>query len=165
MRRQLFVLLGITGLLVALPATAYAADTRLGQKILPINCVFEEVNDGLGSLYYLTPQECGAITSPSQNVQPAGPSDPVYASEPAYNPTRSLADSLTVRAVLPWQPIVAVVQGDGTVAVQSRPSSHQTGGANPLHAVGRLLSTTTAKVTVGVTASVFMLVVLVLALI
>jgi hypothetical protein len=45
-------IMGATGL-------AYAEQATFKQQILPIDCVFETVNDGLGTLHYLTPAECG----------------------------------------------------------------------------------------------------------
>lgn len=38
-----------------------AEDTTFTQKILPLDCVFETVNDGTGTLHYLTPAQCGII--------------------------------------------------------------------------------------------------------
>ncbi len=70
-----------TVLTISGPATAlsaHAPDARFTQKILPLNCVFDEVNDGLGTLTYLTPAECGQIITPivtpgkpNQNGQPS----------------------------------------------------------------------------------------------
>lgn len=173
MHKPILTLLVLAGLPMALSMTAYAATTQLGQKILPLNCVFEEVNDGLGSLYYLTPKECGIVTPPSQSVPQPSQSSPVFVrspSTPTYTP-QPVTGSLDVRAVLPWRPIVAVVQGDGTVVVGSQPSDRQTGNSSLLSATGRLFSTigdamrpTAPKVAVGVTGSMFIALVLILAL-
>jgi hypothetical protein len=39
-------------------ASASAEQTTFTQKILPANCMFETVNDGTGTLRYLTPATC-----------------------------------------------------------------------------------------------------------
>lgn len=175
MRRQLSISLALAGFVIVMPATVYAANDQLRQKILPLNCVFEEVNDGLGSLYYLTPEACGVVIQPTQSTPQQGQSTAIYA-QPVYveqdNTTNQpLVGSLNVRAVLPWQPIVAVVKGDGTVVVGSQPPKHQTGNSSLLDApgyvlgkVGEAMSTSTAKVVVGATTSAFIIVVLILAL-
>jgi hypothetical protein len=51
-------------LAICFSTTAYAESATFKQQILPLNCVFEEVNDGLGTLLYLTPAECGQIITP-----------------------------------------------------------------------------------------------------
>jgi hypothetical protein len=56
-----------------------AEHTTLKQQILPIDCVFETVNDGSGTIHYLTPAECGQIIPPADDgsdnggVQPTAP--------------------------------------------------------------------------------------------
>lgn len=176
MRRQLSTTLALAGLLIAMPATVYAANDQLRQKILPLNCVFEEVNDGLGSLYYFTPQACGVVVQPPQSVaQQSSQERPAYVPhlfvEQDHATNKPLVGSLNVRAVLPWQPIVAVVQSDGTVVVGSQSAKHQTRNASLLDApgyvlgkVGEAMTPTTAKVVVGVTTSTFIVVVLILVL-
>lgn len=175
MRRQVSTLLALASLIVVMPATVYAANDQLRQKILPLNCVFEEVNDGLGSLYYLTPEECGVVVQPPQTVPQSSPSNAVYIQTPLVEQDNTtgqpLVGSLNVRAVLPWQPIVAVVEGDGTVVVGSQPARHQAEGSSLLDApgyvfgkIGEAMSPTTAKVAVALTACTFIIVVLLLVL-
>lgn len=66
-------------LLIALlvtPATRAASDTQLELKILPIDCIFEIVDDGTGEIVYLTPEECGQlIDSPPDSFSPPEESD------------------------------------------------------------------------------------------
>lgn len=172
MHKNLLAVITLTGLTLALPATAYAAGDQLHQKILPLNCVFEEVNDGLGSLYYLTPQECGVVVPPLQSVPQPSQGGQVFVRTPqlqSYNPAQPFVGSLNVRAVLPWQPIVAVVRGDGSVVVGAQSDGQPTSSTNLIDAVGHLLGDilhpTPLKIAVGVTAAAFIAIVLFLALI
>jgi hypothetical protein len=55
----------LTAVLLMCPfAGAQATTTNFSQKILPLDCIFQEVNDGTGTLIYLTPEECGVILTP-----------------------------------------------------------------------------------------------------
>lgn len=65
------VCLTIAGLLfsVVFASTVQAKQTTFKQQILPLDCVFETVNDGLGTVHYLTPAECGQIIPPPDNGQ------------------------------------------------------------------------------------------------
>ena len=62
MRSAAFASLVVASVVVAFHvAAAAAAGTSLEQKILPMDCVFETINDGTGTLRYLTPAECGVL--------------------------------------------------------------------------------------------------------
>lgn len=57
---------GLVGVLLALLLAggvgsdgAYAEQSRLRLRILPLECVFETVNDGSNQVVYITPEECG----------------------------------------------------------------------------------------------------------
>jgi hypothetical protein len=52
-----------TGALL-LPSVAHAETTNFTQQILPLNCVFETVNNGTGTIHYLTPAACGQVVHP-----------------------------------------------------------------------------------------------------
>jgi hypothetical protein len=69
-RLSLFFLAIIsTAILVTLGvAVASAEDTDFTQRILPLDCQFEEVNDGLGTLHYLTPAECGVFIGDGEST-------------------------------------------------------------------------------------------------
>jgi len=110
----------IAGVAIIDAASVVAAGTSLQQKILPMNCVFETVNDGTSTLRYLTPAECGVVASqPSADglglsSQPAGlpgnggpyePRRPVFFMPNAANSTDKTANT-ALR--LPWRPIVDV---------------------------------------------------------
>ena len=154
--------------LLLAPATVYAASDQLSQKILPMNCVFEEVNDGLGSLYYLTPEACGVVTSPSQSVPQPTQGSQVFVKTPqlqSYNPNQPYVGSLNVRVTLPWQPIVAVVKGDGTVIIGTQSPGRQAKDTSLLNIIGNLIGVigtfmqpTITKIAVGITAGVFIVV-------
>ena len=65
---------GMTTLLAAVPAAAEQATFK--QKILPANCVFETVNDGTGTIRYLTPSTCWQFVPQFFTFPPAAkPSD------------------------------------------------------------------------------------------
>lgn len=103
-------------LLVALPSAlcgwcadaAYAADTSLKQQILPLDCVFETVNDGTGTLHYLTPEACGVVI-PQIPVPATSSNGPKLVSlPPVWLPTGTADNSSALIASgLPWQPVVA----------------------------------------------------------
>jgi hypothetical protein len=59
----------LLGLLVfaTVSGQASAEHATLKQQILPIDCVFETVNDGSGTIHYLTPAECGQIIPPTDD--------------------------------------------------------------------------------------------------
>jgi hypothetical protein len=65
---------------IGLGTTAHvsAEHTTLKQQILPLDCVFETVNDGLGTINYLTPAECGVLIPPVEEPeQPTPTTDPI----------------------------------------------------------------------------------------
>lgn len=43
---------------------AYASTPSFKQTILPLNCQYEVINDGHGTIRYLTPKECNQILPP-----------------------------------------------------------------------------------------------------
>lgn len=72
----------VSGLWLTLPVSAI--DTTFSQKILPLNCIFTTINAGTGTLYYLTPTQCGIVVSTSlaPNVSSSTPLSPVYRANP-----------------------------------------------------------------------------------
>lgn len=52
---------------------ASAVNGKLKQQILPLDCIYEEVNDGTGTLIYLTPEECGQIPDPEPEPEEPDP--------------------------------------------------------------------------------------------
>lgn len=77
-------------LLVFVPS-AGAVSGNISQQILPLECVFEIVNDGSNTIVYLTPEECGVVIPPDPPVDPVDPTDPVIPpttpGEPVRQPT------------------------------------------------------------------------------
>ncbi len=45
-------------------ARVLAATTSFKQQILPLHCIFQTVDDGTGTLYYVTPKACGVVETP-----------------------------------------------------------------------------------------------------
>ena len=90
MRQNLFFGFVIVGLVttVLIPAAVQAAapareSATLKQMILPSNCKFETVNDGLNTIVYLTPAACVPIVTPDPaNPSPGSPSNPANPSQP-----------------------------------------------------------------------------------
>lgn len=84
------------------PLTVHAETTNFTQRILPLNCVFETVNDGTGTVRYLTPTECGVIfqtygfspgSSVPQNTHTSRASNsPVASKKPRTNITGQTTD-------------------------------------------------------------------------
>lgn len=57
-------------LIAQIPVAVDAVPASLKQQILPLECVFEYVNDGTGTIVYLTPDECGVIIPPDPEPEP-----------------------------------------------------------------------------------------------
>lgn len=91
---------------------AHAAGPTFGQKILPLDCIFETVADGTGTLRYLTPAECGVLIPTP--VTPAGPvaagSEGVVSPQnTAVQPeTGSAAPDSRVAVPPDWRPLAQV---------------------------------------------------------
>lgn len=113
-------------LIIFLPAPASAVGTVFGQKILPVDCVFETVNDGTGTVHFLTPAACGVlipqILAPTdiagelKRVNVSAPFAPI-ASPAAASTMHSAAGSAA--AGLPWQPVVTRNSAPAAGAVTS----------------------------------------------
>lgn len=74
-------------LLVFVPG-AGAVSGNISQQILPLECVFEIINDGSNTIVYLTPEECGVVIPPDPPVDPTDPSiPPTTPGEPVRQPT------------------------------------------------------------------------------
>ena len=64
--------------------TVSAQNLTFKQQILPLDCVFEQVNDGLGTIQYLTPETCGVILPPAVIPPAATGSQPETGSSSGY---------------------------------------------------------------------------------
>lgn len=77
MRRTILVLLGAV-LLIASASIAHAqtTDSQLKINIYPLDCVFENINDGTNQVRFLTPEACGQeviIVNPTPEVNEQAP--------------------------------------------------------------------------------------------
>lgn len=63
-------LLTLLWLSTGLTAQAYSLDADITQEIVPLDCVFQIVNDGSGTVIYLTPNECGHPLPPDPETPP-----------------------------------------------------------------------------------------------
>lgn len=54
-------------ILVGYHDSAAALSGTLKQQILPLDCVYQVVNDGTGTIIYVTPNECGVLPVPTIN--------------------------------------------------------------------------------------------------
>jgi hypothetical protein len=120
-----------------------AATATFSQNILPLDCLFETVNDGTNTIHYLTPAQCGQIinipnipssstfVSPIAQYQGGQYVGNVFYVGPASN--KPLTKDASVRQ-LPWQNIATgnnnfsksasqtadkIGQNTGTIAVAS----------------------------------------------
>lgn len=138
MKRRLFTFAVAAASCCSLLFTAQvlAASTNFEQKILPLNCQFEEVNDGTGTIIYLTPEQCGALVNPPPSGKQQAPSigqqvggvPQQNVTVGAYSPNRTVffvqnnpngsGNFTNAELHLPWQPIASV-------------SSHNTGTGQP----------------------------------
>lgn len=50
--------------------TASATSAQIGQRIFPLECVFQIVNDGSNTVIFITPEECGVIIPPDPDPDP-----------------------------------------------------------------------------------------------
>jgi hypothetical protein len=71
-KRALPVLIGVSLILLMVPATVYAAASDLHIDIMPKECVIETVNDGTTQESFLTPKECDELLHPTPKPQPGG---------------------------------------------------------------------------------------------
>lgn len=73
-------------LLITSPARA-SSDTQLELKVLPMDCIFEIVDDGTGEIIYLTPEECEQFIDPPPDSSPPPSGDDSDASDPGTDAT------------------------------------------------------------------------------
>ncbi len=62
--------------LLAFAPSAQAINGNLRQQILPLECIFQVVNDGSNTIIYITPDECGVVVPPDP-VDPIDPIEPI----------------------------------------------------------------------------------------
>ncbi len=84
--------------LLAFSPPASAVHGSLKQQILPLECIFQIVNDGSNTIVYITPEECGVVIPPPD---PVNPIDPVLPTIPGQtgtptSPTRVQSQSRPV---------------------------------------------------------------------
>jgi hypothetical protein len=112
------ILLGIV--ICAMHASSVlAVRATFKQQIFPLNCVFQQVNDGAGTVIFITPKECGVIVQPkpgkkktpaqSQVQQQLYPNKVVF-----FVPASggNMSESTPVSSHLPWQPIATIAQNN-----------------------------------------------------
>lgn len=111
-RLILWLSFACTACLLATSGVVSAATTtqraKFTQKILPLTCVYQEVNDGLGTLIYLTPADCGIIDKPGNSGGGGGRgnSGGSKSPSPGNNPLSNLGSSglVTGQYVNPSKP-------------------------------------------------------------
>lgn len=121
----------VVALLAASTITSslYAISGTLKQQILPQNCIFQTVNDGTGTLFYVTPALCGVI------IPPVTPNPPI--TSPGFTPriftpptqkttpTRSTGSNAVLNFGYPWQPIA-------NSTAEPSESNHVTNKSSPI---------------------------------
>lgn len=103
----LFLLAGSVFLLASSTSSLYALSSSLKQQILPQNCIFQTVNDGTGTLFYVTPEECGVIIPPVVSSRPT--ISPVLTPPVNTGPSQDTdsGPGPTINFGYPWQPIAS----------------------------------------------------------
>ena len=84
--------------------SASAQQATLRQQILPLDCVFETINDGLGTIHYLTPTECGQVIPPDNpgvGTPNSGATTPTPTNAPATGTTHRPVRSSFFATVVP----------------------------------------------------------------
>lgn len=93
---------------------AFAVNAKFKQLIVPMDCVFQQVNDGTGTVIYLTPAACGQIVTPPPSNTPAPTQQQV---QQQFNPNRTVffvpkvgvhPSQGQANEILPWQPIATI---------------------------------------------------------
>jgi len=59
----------VISLFICVPIASASTKVRFKQIIAPLNCLFDEVNDGSGAVVYLTPETCGTMIQPQRTNQ------------------------------------------------------------------------------------------------
>lgn len=68
---SLVVVCTIASMFLWAPIASASTKVRFKQIIAPLNCLFDEVNDGSGAVVYLTPETCGTMLQPQRTSQSA----------------------------------------------------------------------------------------------
>ena len=140
----------LANLIATIATGSTAAATTFGQRILPMDCVFETINDGTGTLHYLTPAACGVVVTPS----PSEPDIPILSPQPNLNfstgtasPTTPIpAHSNTSTVQLPWQQVVTQDAGKAHPAFSS-----------PSHVSGVVIASTAVGIVAVIALVIFLL--------
>ena len=84
--------------LLASASPAGATGTSFKQQILPLNCVFQTIDAGTGTLFYVTPEACGVLVTPPI-VSPIQSTDDNSASKSNAAAKQSTASSSSSGAI------------------------------------------------------------------
>ena len=87
-------------LVIGYQDSARAVNGTLKQQILPLDCVYQIVNDGTGTIVYLTPSECGVLPQPTVNM-PSIPATPTTGGEQVI----TIVDSGSAIFEIPFVPV------------------------------------------------------------
>lgn len=92
----------------------YAGESNFSQKILPLDCVFETVDAGTGTLRYITPAECGQIIPVPSDVLGTGNGVLGGAEQPGAikGSTPNSSASHQLPALADWSPIASTGSTD-----------------------------------------------------
>lgn len=125
-----------------------AAGTTFGQKILPMDCVFETINNGTGTLHYLTPATCGAVLVPP-------PSDSDISVLPAQPTTAIGRESVSLLLTSPYAADAAVELPWRQIVTQNSTTDHPT-LSSPSHVNGVVVAAAAAGILVILALAVFL---------
>jgi hypothetical protein len=132
---------------------ASAASTSFTQQILPLDCVFEVVNDGTQTIKYITPAQCGQIVPPPETTGGTTTPDVTPNAQPAQSngyyylpptPTGASTSNLTAGSTIDFSQL----QSSDKPVVQASTTKVQTLGSL-VHINGKTLAVTAGGI-VGV---------------
>ena len=139
---------------VFLPSNASATDGDIYQRILPLECVFQIVNDGSNTIIYVTPEECGVVIPPDPDPEP----EPEEPENPVNPTTPEIPDGSTVLPPTRIQTGTGIIQTPGLV-IPNGPLGFEAARELPFEPVAVLqsseeveASTRIANVSAGVAA-------------
>jgi hypothetical protein len=142
----------VAGFIALLPCLVFipgagAAPGKLKQQILPIDCVFQIVNDGSNTITYLTPEKCGVIINPpvSPPTTPTSPNPngiPPSSGPLPFIPNPTQPQQVTVTAEqanqLPFQQVALLGNSEQVSASGTRDLSAAVPGVGTIIAVSAI---------------------------
>jgi hypothetical protein len=87
-----FILAAIAGVLLLQSSSVSAKSTSLTQRIVPLNCVLQTIDNGTGIRYQVAPENCGVVVGPPAKI-PSSPPAPALSTPPSFRPESTVVTS------------------------------------------------------------------------